>query len=191
MSGPAWLAGVFAALMIVIAAYCACRLAKSRLRGGNAERDSDGLHLLMGLAMAGMFEPRLASVPGAAWAFVFSAAGAWFAWRAARAGRAGAAHPAAHAVECGAMVYMLLPVGSWPPGGHAMPMAGMNQGATAANPVLTLVLALLMLGNVVWAADRLASSRAARPRVVPAPGRSFCYKIAMGITMVYMLVAML
>jgi hypothetical protein len=65
------------------------------------------------------------------------------------------------------MVYMLLPVGSWPSGhGPGMAMPGMNQGATAGNPALTLVLALFMLGYILWATDRLARlsrARAAAP----------------------------
>lgn len=161
MSGPAWLAGSFAILMIVIAVYCAARLAISRLRGRNTERDADALHVLMGVAMAGMLEPRLTSVPVTAWRAVFAAAAAWFAWHAIRPGRqaggAPGAHPAAHAVECAAMVYMLLPVGSWPAGHDpATAMPGMSQGTTIGNPALTLVLALFMLGYVLWAIDRLA-----------------------------------
>jgi hypothetical protein len=246
VSGPAWLAGGFAALMVVIAAYCAGRLAVSSSRGRVTERDADGLHVLMGVAMAGMLQPRLTPVPGAAWCVVFAAAAAWFAWQAIRAagGRGAAdgrgavgvrcAHPAPHAVESAAMVYMLLPAGSRP-GGHGpgMAMPGMSQGATTGNPALTLVLVLFMLGYVLWAVDRLAGlSRAvpaatargtgpgwssSRPVVtVPAaasvpgspapasmtyghapgspalaPRLSVCYKIAMAITMGYMLVMML
>jgi uncharacterized protein DUF5134 len=176
VSGPAWLTGSFAVLMVVIAAYCICRLAVARLRGRDTELDTDGLHVLMGAAMAGMLEPRLAAVPGVAWRAVFAAAAAWFAWQAIRpAGRAGCArcaHPAPHAVECAVMVYMLAPVGSWP-GGHGpgMTMPGLNQGATAGNPALTLVLALFMLGYVLWATDRLARlsrAGAAAPRLSPA-----------------------
>jgi hypothetical protein len=245
MSGPAWLAAGLAALMIVIAVYCAGRLTVSRLRGRDTEVAADGLHVLMGVAMAGMFEPRLAPIPGAAWRAVFAVAAAWFAWQAIRAGRrpsARSAHPAAHAVECAAMVYMVLPVGSWPSGrGPGMTMPGMSQDTTAGNPALTLLLALFMLGYVLWAIDRLAvlsrATAAAIPRpaavrspraavtvpaaavTVPAasatgilgppapgttadsrrpPGRTAlapllatCYKIAMAITMGYMLILML
>jgi hypothetical protein len=157
VSGPAWLAGSFTVLMIVIAVCGAARLAISRLRGRSTERDADALHVLMGVAMAGMLEPRLTPVPVTAWRAVFAAAAAWFAWRAIRAGRARGAHPAAHAIECAAMVYMLLPVGSWPSGHRpGMAMPGMSQGTTIGNPALTLVLALFMLGYVLWAIDRLA-----------------------------------
>jgi Domain of unknown function (DUF5134) len=161
VSAPAWLAGGFAVLMIMITVCCAARLGIPRLRGRNTEPDADALHVLMGVAMAGMLEPRLAPVPVTAWRAVFAAAAAWFAWQAIRpgrrSGRARCAYPAAHAVECAAMVYMLLPVGSWPSGrGPEMAMPGMSQGTTAGNPALTLVLALFMVGYVLWAIDRLA-----------------------------------
>jgi len=48
VSGPAWLAGSIAVLMVVIAAYRACRLAVAGLHGRNTEIDTDGLHVLMG-----------------------------------------------------------------------------------------------------------------------------------------------
>ena len=217
--------------MIAIAVYCACRLAVSRMQGRDTERDADGLHVLMGVAMAGMLEPRLTAVPGAAWGVVFGAGAAWFAWRAIRAGGRVAAggrgaivgtrcaHPAPHAIESAAMVYMFLPIGSWRTGhGPGMAMPGMSQGASTGNPAITLVLALFMLGYVLWAVDRLAGlSRAmtvatatARGTGVPggpaaastayghrtgrpalAPRAAACYKIAMAITMGYMLVMML
>ena len=169
VSAPAWLAGSFAALMIMIAVCCAARLAISRPRGRNTERDTDVLHVLMGVAMAGMLEPRLAPVPVTAWRAVFVAAAAWFTWQALRPGRhvraARCAHPAAHGIECAAMIYMLLPVGSWPSShSPAMVMPGMSQGTTTGNPALTLVLALFMLGYLLWAVDRLARlSRAPTP----------------------------
>jgi uncharacterized protein DUF5134 len=209
VSGPGWLAGCFAALMIAVAVCCACRLAVSRPRGRRTERDTDGVHALMGTAMAGMLEPRLSPIPGIAWLTVFAAAAAWFGWQAIRAGgQRGSAHPALHAVECTAMIYMLVPVGSWP-AGHApgMAMPGMSQGATPGNPALTLVFALFMLGYVLWAIDRLAwlsrtGAATARGSAVPsshgvvavpalAPRLAACYKIAMAIAMGYMLVTML
>jgi hypothetical protein len=179
VSSPAWLAGGFAVLMIVIAVYCACRLAMASLRGRDTELDTDGLHVLMGVAMAGMLEPRLTPISGTAWRAVFAAAAAWFAWQAIRPGgradRARCAHPAPHAVECAVMVYMLVPVGSWPAGhGPGMAMPGMSQGATAGNPALTLVLALFMLGYVLSATDRLARlsrARAAAPALGAAAPR--------------------
>jgi hypothetical protein len=165
----------------------------------------------MGMAMAGMLQPRLAPVPGSIWCAVFAVAAAWFAWQASpagrRIGRARRTHPAPHAIECAAMVYMLAPVGSWPAGrspGLAMP--GMTSAGTAGNPALTVVLALFMLGYALHATDQLtalswarmaaagpaaAAPAAALPRVSLAPRLAACYKIAMAITMGYMLLTML
>jgi hypothetical protein len=163
MTGPTWVAAGFAVLMLLVAAYCAGRLAMWRLRGRHTEVDADGLHVVMGVAMAGMLEPRLSPVPGTVWVTVFAAAAVWFAWHAIRArsrarpGGSRCVHPAPHAVECAAMLYMLLPAG---PAGHGpaagMPgMSGMG-GALTGNPALALVLALFMAGYILWTTDRLA-----------------------------------
>ena len=169
MTSPGWLDGIFAALMMLVAVCCAGRLAIGRLRGRATELDADGLHVLMGVAMAGMFEPQLNPLPVFVWRAVFVAASAWFAWRAIRArghGRPRAsrsAHPVPHAVECVAMVYMLLPPGRAP--GAGMPGMSGPGAATAGNPLFALILALFMLGYIVWTTDRLASlSRAGATR---------------------------
>ncbi len=114
MTSPGWLDGVYAALMMLVAACCAARLAIGRLRARATEFDADGLHVVMGVAMAGMFEPRLNPLPAFVSPAVFAAV-AWFAWRAVlgrgRAVASRCAHPLPHAVECGAMVYTLFPPG--------------------------------------------------------------------------------
>ena len=215
MSGPAWLAAGFAVLMVMIAVCRACRPAISRLRGKRTELGTDGLHVLMGIAMAGMLQPRLALAPGPVWSGVFAVGAAWFAWQATRAARragrgrrARGAHPGPHAIECAAMVYMLVPVGSWSSGrGERMPMGDMSPSATAGNPALTLILALFMLGYALWAADQLTSRAWTRdaafaassagmltPAYHPpavAPRLATCYTIAMASTMGYMLLTML
>lgn len=209
MTGPAWLVGAFAALMMLIATCCAGRLVIGRLRGRAAELDADGLHLLMGVAMAGMFEPLLSPVPDTIWLAIFAAAAAWFSWLAFRTRTRSqlrgsrSAHPAPHAVECAAMVYMLRPAGSLAAGhGPGMTMAAMSGpgGAGPGNPALALILALFMVGYILWTTDRLAAlsrARAAGP-AEPGPGSpslaprvAASYKIAMGIAMGYMLVMML
>ncbi len=53
MTSPVWLDGAFAALMLLVAVCCAARLALGRLRERITELDADGLHVLMGVAMAG------------------------------------------------------------------------------------------------------------------------------------------
>jgi Domain of unknown function (DUF5134) len=205
MSAPGWLAPVLAAVMLLIAAGSLARLVLWRLRGRAAEPEADALHAAMGVAMAGMLEPRILPVSSTAWLGVFAAAGAWFAVRAirarsrrhdgsslhGRAGRWGCAHPAPHAVECAAMVYMLGPARD---AGHGpvMAMAGITSAAPTANPALTLLLALFMLGYTVWTADRLTSQT--RPPLAAAgrggalaPRAAACSRIAMSLAMGYML----
>jgi hypothetical protein len=93
------------------------------------------------------------------------------------------------------MLYMLLP--SKP----AMRMPGMSGPGPSANPALTLVLALFMLGYILWTADQLAILSRARTQttvgergdtgtVTLAPRFAACYKIVMSLAMGYMLLAM-
>jgi len=168
MTEPSWLAVVLAAVMLLIAAASGLRLVLWRLCGVAAEPEGDAIHVLMGVAMAGMFVPQLDMAPEAAWRALFLVAAAWFAWRAVRTrgrehdasgrrpppGRWRCAHPAPHSVECAAMVYMLLPA---PAVGHGpgMAMPGTTGAALSANPAVALVLALFMLGYIVWIADRI------------------------------------
>ena len=190
MAGPAWVTGGLAALVIVIAAYSAGRLAFSRLQRRETESDADVLHVFMGVAMAGMFVPWLSPLPGTVWQVMFAVAAAWFGWQALRArpgsrqGGSRCAYPAAHLVECSAMIYMLRSAGSPRPPGirPAMAMPGMSgpPGAAASFPVLALLLALFMLGYIFWTADRLTSlsrataaqaARGAEPGHQPPPAR--------------------
>jgi hypothetical protein len=172
VTGPSWLAGAFAAAMIGIALYCAGRLALSGLRRRETEIDADGMHVAMGVAMAGMLVPRLSPLPGSVWEVVFASAAVWFGWQAIRT-RSGSArggwrcpYPVPHLVECAAMLYMLLAVpGSRPAGagaGMSMPGMGGSPGTTGEFPALAVVLALFMVGYVVWTTDQLASTARAR-----------------------------
>jgi hypothetical protein len=248
MTGPSWLAAAFAAVMIVTAVYCAGRLAASRLWRRPTEVDADSVHVVMGVAMAGMLLPGLSALPARAWEAVFMAAALWFAYQAARSrlrqnalSQWRCSDPVPHLVESAAMVYMLAALpGSWPGGpGGAMAMPGMGAAVPAAGgslSALAVILALFMIGYVFWTADRLTSmlratiaatsgavrdksralvtvgapplagdkhgpagaseadveARSHRPGgAALAPGLAACYKIAMGITMGYMLVLML
>lgn len=196
-------------LTLLVAACCAVRLVIGRLRNVGSEPDADALHVLMGVAMAGMFEPRLSLIPGGVWLPVFAGVAAWFGYRAIRdpgpgsAKRARCAYPLPHAVECAAMVYMLWSAhrALWPVGrARSMPMSGMTgpSPAMAGNLAVTLVLALFMLGYIIWSADRLASpsradgvDKSAAGRQALAPRLAACFKITMGAAMGYMLVTML
>jgi len=242
MAGPSWLANALAAAMIVIAVYCASRLAVSRRWRRLTEADADALHVVMGVAMAGMLVPWLSPLPAGAWEAVFGAAAVWFAWQAARTGRrlpvsrSRCPYPVPHMIECAAMLYMLRAMPGAQPRNPGTPMPGMSASAGAGGsfPVLALVLALFMLGYIAWTTDRLAALARARtaipaprpardharvpvtsgalpalspddppgisstagtrhghPAPVLAPRLAACYKIAMGITMGYMLITML
>jgi hypothetical protein len=229
--------------VILAGAYSASRLAISLRRGRATELDADALHAVMGTAMAGMLVPRLSVLPGSVWVVIFGIAAAWFGWRTVRTRGFAAASspfrlPVPHLIECLAMIYMLLPVhGQRPAHGRAgMTMAGLGASAGPADsfPVLAVVLALFMLGYIVWTTDRLASLARARtamadpgrnrgrrsPATVPAavpshapgdapgtpaararrgdqagrpvlaPGLAACGKLAMSVTMGYMLILM-
>ena len=163
MSSPSWLGYLLAASMIVTAVYCVSRLAVAGLRRRPTEPAVDIVHVLMGVAMAGMLVPRLSTLPDGAWEATFGAAVAWFGWHAVRAYRAGGtggrpAHQLPHLLASGAMLYMFLavtPARTGPPV-TAIAMAGGPAG-TARFPVLALALALALFGYVMWITDRLAS----------------------------------
>ena len=229
MGSPAWLTGIFAALMLTVATYCAGRLAVARRWQRPTEFDTDAGHVLMGVAMAGMLVARLRILPATTWEAVFGAAAAWFAWQVLQSRRRAPAtswrclHPAPHLVECAAMLYMFLVLPPLAGRGTAAGMAAMS-AAGSSYSFLALVMALFMVGYVVRVADRLtirapalaAASASPAPPAAPAvmaapappdtapPGgrvstsrpylaprcAALC-KIAMGLTMAYMLVLML
>lgn len=165
MAAPSWLTGALACVMIATSAYCLSRLVISWRRQQPAERDVDAVHVLMGVAMAGMLVPRLRLSWTGGWEVVFGAAAAWFAWRAiggpGRAAAAGRqhAHHAQHLLACLAMLYMLAAAtgaGAADPARGAGP-AGVMTGGSGRVPTVALVLALALFGYVVWTADRLTS----------------------------------
>src|SRR5260370_16722714 len=79
MASASWLAGAFAAVMIAIAVYCVLRLIASGRWRRPTELDADGVHVFMGVAIAGMFLAGLGSLPagGRGRGFRGSAALAW------------------------------------------------------------------------------------------------------------------
>lgn len=208
MTAPVWLRTALAGLMIAVAIGCAIRLGFGRRRGLRLGLGTDGLHVAMGVAMAGMLLPRLSVLPAAAWATGFGAGAIWFGWQViagrrvptvsaplprarsplpqARSplphARSPLAHaPLAHLIECVAMVFMLLPA------------AALAPGSAFAGPlvVFALLLALCMVGYAVWTADTLVRGPAAvaiaeRKGVRLAAGGS----IAMSVAMWYMLIQM-
>jgi Domain of unknown function (DUF5134) len=166
---PAWIPDILAALMLVVAAVSAARLAAARpWRRDAVVVDTDVAHLLMAVAMAGMLAPSLATLPDTAWEVVFGLLAAWFAGRvltdARRSGVRALAggHCAPHLVHSGSMLYVFL-AGSSPEavtGG----MGGMGGGPGSvtmalSHPTLALVFALVLVGYAIWDLDQLSGRR--------------------------------
>jgi Domain of unknown function (DUF5134) len=163
MGGPTWLTAIFAAASLAVAVYCAGRLVAARRWHRPTELDTDGAHVVMGVAMAGMLVSGLRTLPSAIWEVVFAAAAAWFGYRMLQARRGAqpspwrSSHPLPHLVECAAMVFMFLIL----PASAAVAatsggMGGMALTATESRfSFLTLPLALYLLGYVVWLGDRV------------------------------------
>jgi hypothetical protein len=206
MAGPGWLTGLLAAVMLAVAAYNATRLAAATRWGRAAELDADGVHVAMGVAMAGMLAPGLSFAPARLWQAVFTAAGAWFAWqflrtrRGARLGPWRCPHPLPHLIECAAMVLMLALPAAVASTTSMGAMTGSLTGPAARFSPLTLLLALFMVGYVMWLGNNLTALAPATPAAgittttgtaYLAPRCAACCKIAMGTTMGYMLVMML
>jgi hypothetical protein len=172
MAPPAWVAGVLAAVLLLIAGYCATRLAAARWWRRSTDHGVDVMHAVMGVAMAGMLVPRLNLLQARAWAALFAAGAGWFGWQVLRGrGRGGVTQPGAglpaphghhgaHVLSCTAMVCMLI----------AAPHLGAPMTArTGATPVVALVLAVAVAISVVVSTDRISALRPAAPALVP-PG---------------------
>ena len=92
---------------------------------------------------------------------------------------------------------MLLAARGAPRDAGAMPGMGASGSSLGSFPALAVVLAMFMIGYIMRTTDRLAAL--ARARTIPAgeggpvlaPKLAACGKLAMGITMGYMLVAMI
>lgn len=175
MTGQPWLAAAFAVIMIVTAAYCLTRLGLSWRGRRPTDRPVDAVHVLMGVAMAGMLVPDLRVLWIGGWEVVFGVGGLVFLWRAARELALGhrasnahrPAHDGQHLLGCGAMLYMLAATTSGSAaGGAAGSAAGSAVGrAVAADamsgsarlPTFALILAVALLGCVVWTADKIST----------------------------------
>ena len=177
---PVWLTDIFAALMLVVAAVSAARLAVARpWQPGAIIPDTDIAHLLMGIAMAGMLASSLTTLPNAAWDVIFALLTAWFAYRVARDARASGAgalaggHCAPHLVHSAAMLYMFLALKT---AGSGSGMAGMGGSAgsamqTLAYPTLAFIFAIILIGYTAWDLDQLPGLRHGLAAAVALPDR--------------------
>ena len=176
MAPPPWVAGGLAAVLLLIAGYCATRLVTARWWQRSTDHGVDVMHTVMGVAMAGMLVPRLSLLQARAWAVLFAAGVAWFGWQARqdrrrhRAARrtgpaasappeppAPAGHHGAHVLSCAAMVCMLL---------AAPDLSAPVTAGRGALPVVALLLAVAVAGSVVVSTDRIPALRPA-PVLVP------------------------
>jgi hypothetical protein len=176
---PSWILDIFAAIMLLVAAVSAARLAAAR-PWGNGRRaalaDIDLAHLLMAIAMAGMLVASLQTLPDGAWEAVFAVMTAWFAYRVLRDAQVSGVralaggHCAPHLIHAGAMLYMFLAVAA--PTAHGSGgMSGMGGGmsgmGTLELPFLAFLFALALVGYSIWDLDQLSG-----------PGTSGHYSLA-------------
>ncbi len=177
MAPPAWVAGVLAVILLVIAGYCVTRLVMARWWRRSTDHGVDVMHAVMGVAMAGMLVPRLNPLQARAWAALFGAGAAWFGWqvlrdrrhRPARRARPTArapggeaeqgGHHGAHVLSCVAMVCMLL---------AAPDLSAPLTAGRGALPVLALLLAVAIAVSVVVSTDRISALPPAPVLVTPA-----------------------
>lgn len=205
---PGWLLGILAALMLVVAAVSAARLAAGRRGGPRSDADIDVAHTLMGVAMAGTLAGSLQTLPDGAWAGVFAVLTGWFCWRVRDEIRAdgaraiGTGHHLPHLVHAAAMVYMFIAVTEMA-AAPAASVTGMAAGAggmgTLRAPAIGLLFILFMAAWTVWDVDQIGAvaARIAIPaggpqaRTLQDPRVAVACRIAMGVAMAFMLVVML
>ena len=170
---PAWILDVLAALMLVVAAVSAARIAAARPWRSGAVVDTDVAHLLMAIAMAGVLTPGLSTLPVVAWEVIFGVMIVWFAFRVVRDARSNGVralaggHCAPHLVHSGAMLYMFLgmtSVAGAMAGMAGMPaMPAMSAGSSSmlmlSDPTLAFVFALVLIGYSIWDLDQLSGRR--------------------------------
>lgn len=179
---PGWLVDISAAFMLVVAAVSAARLAAAwPWRRGSVVVDTDVAHLLMAIAMAGVFTPSLTTLPDTAWEVIFGLMTAWFAGRVLLDARSNGAralaggHCAPHLVHSAAMLYMFLALGTPSSMGGMSGMGGMTGSVSMMAlrvPTLAFLFALTLAGYSVRDLDQL-SGRAPALAAAGAPAAGF------------------
>lgn len=189
--GPGWLAHAFAALLLVIAVNSAGRIVAARALRRATWHDIEIAQVVMGVAMAGMFVPRLNPLPMTFWYLVFGAATAWFGIRVLRGAYA---DHLLHVLTSVAMLYMFA-VGVGGGGMHGMAEMDHARAGGARLPALALAAALFLFGYAVLLLERVlvtgGAGAAAAGRQALAPRTATCGTIVMCVSMGYMLVTLL
>lgn len=175
MSGPSWLADLFAAVVALVAIYSLGRLVALRVLSRRSHVDVDIAHVGMGVAMSGMLVASLNFAPSRLWEVVFGALALWFIWRCykfvAAHGLRGLdddhvhhlSHYVTHVVMALAMLYMYLAATtvSGTAASATMAISGAS-GNTADFVGLPLVFLVVLLASGIWeldGADRFGPSR--------------------------------
>jgi Domain of unknown function (DUF5134) len=180
MPYPTWLAYFFAAVLMVVGAYCLGRLVAVTPLGKRSHVDVNAGHVLMAFAMVGMLVPRWNALPVGLWEVVFTVMALWFLARSARSVRVVATdhgvaalattqgshtrHYLIHSVMACAMLYMYwlgMPVTSV--AGTSGGMSAMSGPPTGAgDPGLTFFLVVVLLASAVWQLDGIEKMVPAR-----------------------------
>jgi hypothetical protein len=170
MSTPAWIPGIFAAVMLLVAEVSAGQLVIARAWTRDiADAGIAVSRLLAGIAMAGILVHGLSTLPDAAWEAAFAVMTAWLAWGLWRDRRGHGAAAVARGryapllVQSAAMLYIFAALTGPPAAGSGVPvtggMAGMagwaSSGFSALQaPPLALIFALLLIAFTVHDLNR-------------------------------------
>jgi hypothetical protein len=165
--------------MLATAAYCVGRLLLAHRLGRRVEHEIDALHVLMGVALAGMLVPRLDPWEGGVWTGVFAATTLWLtgraalSWRRSDPGRRTRAlrHRLPHLVLTGAMLYMYLAASGSAAGSGGGAVMASGTASAARYPTAALPLALILCGYAATVVDRtpLRSATATARRAADTP----------------------
>jgi len=149
---PSWLYDLFGIAMLAVAAYAASFLVIAISSRRSAGSDVEMSHLVMGLAMAGMFKRSWAFGPSTLWEVLLGILLVWFTVGAIRSVAAyglHVPHAGVHGLMSLAMLLMYwFPMGA---GSSSMSMSMSSSGAGAhIDPGLAFVLALLLFGSAIF-----------------------------------------
>lgn len=177
MNAPSWLSSLISLLALAVAGYSLWRLLIHRTFDRTTDSESDALHLLAGVAVAGLVSQWAHTLPRAVWTTLFVLVGAYFLVRAAlvwdtpgrRRGPLGAA-------ACCAVFLYMFAAGVAPStlngstaGQVTMAgMPGMILDRTVAYPAIGLIFVVAIAFGAVLLVNRAGSMP--RPRPAPALG---------------------
>jgi hypothetical protein len=175
VNAPAWLSNLLSILMLGLAFYSLWRLLISRAWGRSTDFEMDALHLLAGIAAAGLISTWARTLPRGAWTVVFAACGVYFAVRAARAwaDASGRRRMIGGAGCCAVLLYMFT-AGVAPSTLHGSTagqytmagMPGMIMDQTVTYPSIGLIFVVGLAFSAVALVNRIGAAPAPRPAPV-------------------------